>query len=126
MTDLKRRDDRQEPGPVEKAFMVLSVLVTLSLFGYVAYQGVMAPDTPDGTVVVTGTKTVADGVEVDVRLDNKGSVGYRSVTVEVDCGEIPPQVTLENVPAQGRRTATLLCPPGTDDPSATVAAVVPT
>lgn len=124
MRGLKRQDDRDEPGVAEVALMVASVGLTLVLFSYTAYHALAADDGGPQAEVV-GARATPEGVEVEVRLTNGGSGGFRSVTVEVGCGEPPLQVVLDNVPAAARRTFTVLCPPGTEAPEASVVAVVP-
>jgi len=118
--DLRHEDDRRQPGRAEKALMVVSTLVTLTLFGYLVHQGIEAPDGARPEASVVAVEPMGDSLRVDVRVENEGSVGLISVTLEVDCGEPPPQVTFENVPASGMREASLSCPRGATDPHATV------
>ncbi|MBW3583315.1 MAG: hypothetical protein KY455_09485 [Euryarchaeota archaeon] len=113
--DLKRKDDREGPSVAEIASVIVSVVVTISLFGYVIVMAVLAPDGPDLVVEQTSVITKGDTVEVHVLLTNKGGVGVRSAEVEIPCDDPPPSVTFENVPASGRRKAVLSCPADAED-----------
>lgn len=120
-TTLKREDDREEASPGEKAFMVLSAAFTLALFGYLAYQGWTAGASSTPEVSVVGTQTLPEGdVLVVVRLDNRGGAGLLEAEVEVKCGDDPPTLAFRNVPAESMREASVLCPPGTQDPEASL------
>lgn len=119
---LKARDDRQEPGPAAKAFMILSALAVAALLSYMAYQALTAPGSglPEARVVAT-TPTPEGDVLVEVALRNVAVSGLREAVVEVDCQDPAPQVAFANVPAEGERRGFLLCPAGTQDPKASVA-----
>lgn len=108
--DLKEKDDREGPSLAEITTVIVSVVVTLTLFGYVVFQAVTAPSGPELTVEQIKVEQKGDSVEVHVLLTNEGGVGVRSVEVEIPCDDPPPSVTFENVPASGRREAVLSCP----------------
>lgn len=108
-----------DPSAAEWAVMALSVALTLSLFGYVAWHAAATParDPPEATVVET--ETLDDGrVAVTVELHNPSSAGLTSATVAVDCAAEPIRFT--HVPIDDRQRGTVVCPAGTGDPNATV------
>lgn len=119
---MKRKDDRNEVDWPQKAIMALSVVVVLALVGYLAFQAATAPDSrapPEAQIL--GTRTMPDGsILVDVRLTNPSGAGLRHATVELDCDQPPPSITLDNVPAESYRDATLMCPPGQPPSKASV------
>lgn len=107
---------------VERVVTVASLGVTLALVGVVVWQSVTTPAGVRPEVRVVGVEPTPDGsVDVTVELVNAGSVGLATVAVEVDCATPPPELAFEHVPASGRRRGTVVCPPGTTDPNATVA-----
>lgn len=112
---------QQGQSTVERAVSVASVAVTLALLGFVAWQAwtVPAAENPEARVVDTATLPNG-GVEVTVEFVNDQDVGVVSATVELSCGSPPAEVTFEHVPAGGRATAHVVCPPGSSDPAATV------
>lgn len=105
----------------EKAVIAVSVLFTLSLFAYAGWQIATPPAVDDPQVTVVGTEPADGGVAVTVRLRNPKDVGLVSATVQADCAAPPPQVEFSYVPAASTRTGTVVCPPGTTDPSASLA-----
>lgn len=105
----------------------ISVVFTVLLFGYVAWQAVQQPSGAHPQVEVVGTEQLSnDSVAVRVELTNPGNQGLISATVEVNCDQPPPDTTLEYVPAGGREQGVLVCPPGTTQPEVSVSAWVPT
>lgn len=114
--------DEDDVSTVERAMTVVSVAFTLALLGLVVWQSMTAPAEVQPQVGVVSVENGTDGrVEVAVELVNVGSVGLDSATVEVDCTSPPRSVTVEHVPASGRRQATVVCPAGTTDPDVSVA-----
>lgn len=104
----------------EKVAMAASVLFTLSLFGFALWHSFTGAGTAAPTVGVAGSEETPTGVRYTVELRNPGDVGFVSVTVRAGCTDPPTEVTFENVPAGGRRRATVVCPPGTSDPAVSV------
>lgn len=105
----------------ERFLMVMSVIFTVALLSFVLWQALTTTATPIPTASVTATETLPGGdVQVSVVFRNPQSVGLVMATVEVDCDTPPPELTFEHVPADGRRTGTVICPPGTTNPTATV------
>lgn len=99
--------------------MVVSVAVTVLLFGYVAWQAATVPADGVPEATVTGVETTGDGrVAVEVELTNAGRTGLESVSVGVDCAE--EEIDFQHVPANGRRSGVVVCPAGTEEPSAEV------
>ena len=92
--------------------MVASAVVTVALFGYMSASALRSPADAPPTVTVARETPEAGGVAVLVRLDNPASRGYRSVIVEVGCGDPPPILEFLHVPAGSRRDATAMCPGG--------------
>lgn len=116
----------QGPGTAEKVMTTISVVVTVLLFGYVAWHAVQPPTgaTPEAQVV--GTEALSNGsILVRAELTNPSHKGLISATVEASCGQPPPSTSLSYVPAGGREQAVLVCPPNTTDPSVSVSAWVP-
>lgn len=114
--------DDQSPSTAETVVMVVSALFTLVFFSFALWQAVAAP--PGGTprVRVTDTRTTASGdVVVIVELRNTQEVGLSRATVEAECTTPPTDLTFEHVPAGGRRTGRMVCPPGTEDPKVSLA-----
>ena len=108
-----------EPSAAELVVVGLSVAVTVSLFGYVAWHGATTPTgaTPEATVV--GAETMdEDRIAVTVELYNPGSTGLESATVSADCTN--DSITFQHVPTDARLTGTFVCAAGTAAPSATV------
>lgn len=117
----------QQPSTAEKVLTGISVVVTLLLFGYVAWHAVQSPSGAQPQVEVVDTERLAnESVLVHVEFANAGDQGLLSATAEVTCAQPPPDVTFENVPAGGVKQATLVCPPGTANPDVDVSAWVPT
>lgn len=124
---LKRRDDREDPSPVEIAVMVASVLLAASVLGYMVYEATRLPGAETPEVSVVGVDEGPDGaVLVRVEVRNEAASGLREVTVAVDCDDPAPSVTIANVPARGVRSAILACPEGTSDPQASFESLIPT
>ncbi|MFC4450663.1 hypothetical protein [Halorussus aquaticus] len=120
--------DEQRPAPstAEKVLTGFSVLVTVLVFGYVAWHAVQPPSNVPPEAHVVGTETLSNGsVLVRAKLVNRGDTGLISATVEVGCDQPQPSTSLSYVPAGGRGEATFVCPPGTTSPNATVTTWVP-
>lgn len=114
-------DPEAESVPlVEKAVMVTSVLFTLALFGFAVSQTLTGASAAAPTVGVTERELTDDGVQYTVELRNEGDVGLVSATVIVRCTDPPTTFTFANVPAGGHRVGTVVCPPGTADPTVSV------
>lgn len=119
MSSFSGGDD--EPSAAEWAVATVSVAVTLLLFGYVAYHAATVPPGATPGATIEGTETTADGrVLVTVEVHNVGSTGLESVTVSADC--TTASLTFEHLPADARRSGTLVCPAGTEGPTASVLA----
>lgn len=115
-----------EVSTTEKVIMVASAAFTLALFGVATWYALTGPGVVDPTVQVAGSHAGPGGdVVFTVRLVNSGDVGLVSATVEAGCTEPPAEIVFENVPAAGRRTGTVVCPAGTDDPSVSVSSWIP-
>ena len=122
---LKREDDRNEPGPVEKGTMVVSTLLVAGVLGYMLWQAVALPEKAEPAVEVESIGPGSSGdVHVQVRIVNDAAAGLRDITVEVDCDDPPPSVQVSNVPARGERWAILACPEGTTQANATIASII--
>lgn len=118
---LKSEDDRNDPSAIEIAFMILSALVTLALFGFLVYQAASAPQTGEPTAELLGMETLEDGsVLVEVGVHNHARQGLLVVEVEVQCDDPAPSLTFQNLPAEGRRKGTIVCPPGTTAPEVSI------
>jgi hypothetical protein len=116
-----RTGGEQERSTAETVVAAFSVVFTLVLLGFVAWHAwtVPAAENPQARVTATSPHP-GGGVEATVELRNDQDVGVVSATVEVSCGSPPPEVTFTNVPAGGRTTATVVCPLGTANPTASV------
>lgn len=104
----------------EKVVIVVSVLFTVLLFGFAIWQSLTGAGAVAPAVDLTEGEETADGVRYTVELRNEGDVGLVSVTVLVRCTDPPTSFTFDNVPAGGRRVGTVVCPPGTSDPTVSV------
>lgn len=105
----------------EKVVMALSVAFTLALFGFALWHAVAGPGAVPPAAEVVGSQPAADGgVIYSVQLQNRGDVGLVSATVSVECTDPPTELEFDNVPAQGHRSGSVRCPPGTSDPTVTV------
>ncbi len=110
-------DDK--PSTVEWAVMGVSVAVTLFLFAYVAWHAVVTPTDATPEATVEGTEMLTDGrVAVTVAVRNPSSEGLKSVTVSADCSN--ESIRFTHVPIDDRQRGTVVCPAGTEDPTATV------
>lgn len=105
----------------ETVVMVASAAFTVALFGFALWHAVAGAGAVPPTAEVVGSQAAPDGgVIYDVQLRNEGDVGLVTVTVSVGCTDPPIEVEFENVPAQGHRSGSVRCPPGTSDPPVTV------
>ncbi|ELZ19907.1 hypothetical protein C475_21454 [Halosimplex carlsbadense 2-9-1] len=109
----------------ERVVMVLALAVTVGLFGFAAWQAYAAGSAADPSASVTGELDIdGNGTYYGVTLRNDGDAGLVSATVGVACPSPTRRVTVENVPANARRNATVRCPDGSS-PSAEVVSWVP-
>ena len=119
--------DLEAASRTEKAIMIVSALFTVGLFAFVAWNavtGATGSTAPEATVI--GTTTAPNGdVIATVELRNPGDVGLISATASVSCGDPPPELEFQMVPAGGRPTGSVVCPAGTTDPTATVSNWIP-
>lgn len=104
----------------ETVVMAVSVAFTLALFGFALWHALVGPGAVAPTVSVVDSQPAPGGVQYTVVLSNRGDLGLVTATVEADCTDPPVEVVFENVPADGRRTGTVVCPPGTVDPAVSV------
>lgn len=110
----------------EKIVIVASVLFTAGLFGFAAWQATTGAGAAAPEVGAIGHSTAPDGqVVYTVELRNPGDIGLVQATVTAGCTDPPTQLTFENVPAGGRRTGTIVCPPGTTDPRVSIDSWIP-
>lgn len=112
-------DDADIPRS-EKFVMAVSVLFTVALFAFAGWHAVTGPGATAPTVHVTESEATPDGVRFAVEFRNPGDVGFVSASIQARCTDPPTVLTVEHVPAGGHRTGTVVCPPGTTDPSVTV------
>lgn len=108
----------ESPSWAERLLMAISGVFTVLLFGYVVWQGATTPASAVPSASVVGTEPAPEGVLVTVVLENPQDVGLVTAVVEVDCGDPPPSLTFEHVPADGRRTGYVVCPPEEASPTA--------
>lgn len=121
--DARSADGGGDEGAswAERLLMAISVAFTLALFAFVIWQGATTPTAGEPTAQVAGTETLPSGdVRVAVTVRNPQDVGLIRATVEVDCDTPPPELQFEHLPAEDRRTGHVICPPGTENPTATV------
>lgn len=120
------KNEQQEPSTAEKVVTAISVAFTVLVFSYAVWHAVEPPDGTHPEVEVVGTERADNGsVLVHVLFKGSGDRGLASATVETDCTQPPPELTFEHVPADGRERGTLVCPPGTTDPSVSVSSWEP-
>lgn len=122
----RQGQQNQGPSTAEKVLTGISVVFTVLLFGFVAWQAIQPPGGAHPQAEVVGTDEAANGsVLVRVELTNPGNAGLISATVEANCSQPPPDTTFEYVPSGGRERGILVCPPGTTRPNVSVSAWVP-
>lgn len=122
---LKAHDTRKEPGRLDRGLMILSALFTLALLAYVTWHAVTAPDGTPPTAEVVSMEPLPDGeLLLRIRLVNAGSTGLLRAEVEIACGDPPPTIQFEQVPAGGVRYAHVTCPPGTVAPQVSVVSFI--
>lgn len=115
----------REPSTAEKVVMGLSIGIAVFLFAYAGWQIATPPEAEAPQAAVVETKPLGnDSVAVTVELRNPRDVGLISATVQSSCTSPPTQVSFSFVPASSTRTGTLVCPPGTTDPSASLSSWV--
>ncbi len=119
-------DDQSEqsdqPSTAETAAMVVSVGFALCLLAFAGWQIATpaAATAPEASVVDVAELQNGD-LAVTVELRNPGGAGLVSATVESHCTTPPADVGFDYVPASSTRRGTVVCPPGTADPSVSVA-----
>lgn len=114
-------DASAQVSTAEKVVMVASAPFTVALFGFALWHAVAGVGAVPPTADVVGSQPAPDGgVIYDVQLRNEGDVGLVTVTISVECTQPPAELEFENVPAQGQRSGSVHCPPGTTDPAVTV------
>lgn len=105
----------------EKAVMAVSAAVTVALFGFALWHALAGPGAVAPNVAVVDSQPApSGGVAFTVELRNRGDLGLVSATVEAGCTDPPTEIVFQNVPADGHRTGTVVCPPGTSDPGVSV------
>lgn len=110
-----------DTSTVERVVIAGSVLLTVALFSFVAWNAVAGPGEASLEVGVEPIETTDGGGTLqEVRLENPGDRGFEHVTVVVECGDPPRTLAFEHLPPQSERRATVVCPAGADDPSASV------
>lgn len=119
-----RRDgnggDSEEQSIVEVAVIIVSVVLTASLFAFTGWQMVAGPATAQSEASVVETRTAADGgVIVTIKLRNRQGIGLTSATVEADCDTPPSELGFNYVLADSVRRGWFVCPPGTGTPTVT-------
>lgn len=99
--------------------MIASVILTLSLFGYVAVHAITTPgDAPPEVSVVDQQPLSDDRTLLKVQVSNPGSTGFESVTVSASCSD--ESLRFQHMPTDARQTGIVVCPASTDDPSVSV------
>ena len=124
MSDDERDPRDEDPSSVallEEAVMVASALFTVALFGFAVWKALSGAGAVAPAVAVTDSEVTPDGeVVYEIEVRNEGDVGLVSVTVDARCVSPPASLTVENVPAEGHRTASVVCPPDADGPQVSV------
>lgn len=104
---------------LEAGIMIVSALLLVGLFGYIASQAIVAPAAAEPTATVDSVERVppdspqAGSLRVTVSLKNEGETGLSSVEVAVRCGSVERSLSFTHVPARGHKTGTVICPQGT-------------
>lgn len=117
--DTDSRDARRA-ALVELAVVALSVVVTVSLFGFAALHVVAPPPSGPPRAHVTGTTRANGHVVVTVVVRNPQNSGLRRATAQVSCRQSSVRVQFSDVPARGRVRAQVACPANTTRPKATL------
>lgn len=120
------RSDQQEASTAQKVITAISIVFTLLVFGYVAWQTVTPAPGTHPQAEVLSTERLTDGsVAVEVRISNPSNVGLLSATVEVECAESSRSISFSDVPAVGQQTGVVACPSEVTNPEASVANWIP-
>lgn len=104
---------------LEAVIMIVSALLLVGLFGYIAAQAIVAPAAAQPNATVDSVERMpsespqAGSLRVTVSLENEGETGLTSAEVAVRCGSVERSLSFTHVPGQGRQTGTVVCPPGT-------------
>lgn len=100
---------------VERAIVVVSVLLIAGMLGYVFWQASSGPSTPDPAAEVASVESRqgSEQQSVTVTLTNTGDTGLSTVWVSVRCGDRAATLEFTHVAGGARRTGTVICPAGT-------------
>jgi|GEM_PF-2593699 hypothetical protein len=115
--DSEGEDDADGPVSavlVERVVVAASVVLIVTMLGYVLWQAAVTPAVVDPHASVDAVEPMADSdrERVSVVLANDGNVGLASVTVVVDCGDRQHTLEFSHVPGNGEREGTVVCPAG--------------
>lgn len=120
-SDQPSDDEGEGSAWAERLLMAASVVFTVLLFAFVLWQASTTAAVAEPAATVTETEPLPGGdVKVTVSFRNAQDIGLVAATVEVDCDAPPPEITFEHVPAGDRRTGQVVCPSGTENPTASV------
>jgi hypothetical protein len=102
----------------EGIVVAISAILVVVLLGYAAWQTATASGAVSPQTHIEDTTTQSDGsVIVTISLSNPQDHGFEQVTVTTACEKKSIPVLFEHIPAMGRETAQVICPPGTDHPT---------
>jgi hypothetical protein len=105
----------------EQIVVTISVIITVSLLGYAAWQTVTAPGATTPQAYIEDTRSQPDGsVIATVALSNPQDSGLQQVTVKTTCLNRSVSVQFNYVPTMSIETTHVVCPPGTDRPTVTI------
>lgn len=123
-SDARGSDDPEHDGQedgggaalLERAVVAVSVLLIVSTLGFVLWQATVTPEVANPRVNIQSVEPVdgGDHLRVKIELDNRRGPGLASTQVAVECGGTERAVEFEHVPSGGRRTATIICPAGSE------------
>lgn len=118
--DADARNERRARR-FEQIVVAISVVLTVALLGYAAWQTVTTTGAATPQAYVESTQSQPDGsVIVTIAVSNTQDSGLEKVTVKTTCENKSVLVQFENVPAMSTETAHVVCPPGTNHPTVTI------
>lgn len=113
--------DEQRARRFEQIVVAISVILTVALLGYAAWQTFITTGAATPQVHVENTRTQPDGnVIATIAVSNPKDSGLEQITVKTICENRSVSIRFEYVPAMSTETAHVVCPPGTDHPTVTI------
>ena len=98
-----------QPSVLEWTVGVLGLVIVLAAIAVLAWQGLKGGDAPPEIEVrPTAVARSGDGWRLDIEVSNAGESTAQDVVVEGRLGDETSEVTLDYLPGDGRRAASLV------------------